>query len=209
MFRNFMAALGLTCLATSSYANPITITQTYNNAYYDDYGVASGVGFGQMPSAPWIFRGTVDSDAFRMSIYPGYNTYVLTSLTVTQASLGLFDVPIVNVPTLYFSPFSFGFSNDRGVSTRIIYDYNVFAGATQLEDDLALIATPSIETWYSSFDPQWEGFELADGRSIYGSGGRASEVAVEVASVPEPTSLALALAALGVVNVRSRRRRAS
>lgn len=209
MLRTFVVALSAAGIASSSYATPITITQTFSDVTFNDYGVVSGVGYGQSPTDPWVFKGVVDSEATRTTLYPGYSAYELTSLTITQASLGLFDVGIRNVPMLFFFPNSFGFAYGPAGSppwTQTYYDYGHFSAATTLSEDLALITTPYINSDYSSFAPQWDGFELEDGRRIYGWG-HAGAASAQVSSVPEPTSLALILIGLTAASIGTIRRK--
>lgn len=209
MFRKAVAALGLIAFAAYSHATPITITQTYSNVHYSDYGVTSGVAYGQAPTDDWIFKGTVDSNAVNISPLAG-GAYHLTKLSLTQASLGLFDIGITNAPVLVFYPDRFAFAfNINGWSpwTVIVYESNHFTSAHTLDEYLALITTPLVNDSYTSFGPQWDGFALEDGRRLYGWGFGLGTPAVSGA-IPEPTSLALLLLGLGLLTYGMRRRKA-
>lgn len=209
MFRRAITALGLAAFAAYSYAAPITITQTYSNISYNDYGVTDGVGYGQATTGDWIFKGTVDSNAANTSPWVGiggFGAYQLTKLTLTQASLGLFDIGITNAPVLMFFPDFFAFASDPtgGAPFAVmVYEPDHFAGAQTLDDFLSLI-TPTVVSYtggaYSGFGPQWTGFALDDGRRLYGTAWGLGIPMVETATVPEPTSLALMLLALGVLS---------
>lgn len=207
MFRKEVAALGLMALATNSYATPITITQIYSNVSYYDYGDTSGVAYGQAPTDDWIFKGTVDSNAVDILPSAGIGAYQLSKLTLTQASLGLFDIGITNAPVLFFYPDRFGFAfnvNTYTPWTVIVYDTNRFLSAHTLDEYLALITVPLINDSYTSFGPQWDGFALEDGRRLYGWGFGLGTPAVSTA-VPEPASLALLLLGLGLLTYSMRR----
>jgi len=209
VFKRAIAVLGLMAFAAYSHAVPITLTQTYSNISYNDYGVTDGVSFGQAPTGDWIFTGTFDSNAANISQWAGiggFGAYQLTKLTLTQASLGLFDVGITNVPVLFFYPNLFGFASnpDAGAPwTAMVYEPNHFAGA-HTQDEFLLLITPTVvsNTYgaYSGFGPQWDGFALEDGRRLYGTGWGIGTPVVDTATVPEPTSLALVLVALGVLS---------
>lgn len=209
MFKN--AAIGLCALAfaTLSHAVPIEITQTFSDVAYDDYGVHEGLAYGLHPAGDWIFTGTVDSNAPNTASYAGLGAYQLSSLTLTQASLGLDHVAILNAPILFFYPDRFGFAGtERGTTpwTVVVYEAGHFGDSPSLAQDLALITTPAVNDPYTSFGPQWDDFLLADGRRLYGWGfGHAT---TNVATVPEPGNLALWLAGLMPLVAWSLRRRA-
>lgn len=207
MFSKAVIALGLIASATYSYATPITITQTYANVSYYDYGETSGVAYGQAPTDDWIFKGTVDSNAVNISPWADAGAYQLTKLTLTQASLGLLDIEITNAPVLFFYPDRFGFSfnvNGNTPWTVIVYESDHFTGGNTLDEYLALITTPLVNHSYTSFGPQWDGFALEDGRRLYGWGFGLGIPSVS-ASVPEPTSLALLFLGLGLLTYSMRR----
>lgn len=208
MFRKAVAALGLIAFATYSQATPITITQTYSNVSYYDYGETSGVAYGQAPTDDWIFKGTVDSNAVNISPSAGIGAYQLTKLTLTQASLGLFDIGITNAPVLFFYPDRFGFAFNVYTNTPwtvIVYESNLFMSAHTLDEYLALITTPLVNDSYTSFGPQWDGFALEDGRRLYGWGFGLGTPEVSTVAVPEPASLALLLLGLGLLTYSMRR----
>lgn len=209
MFRKVMVVLSIIFISTYSYATPISITQTFSNVSYYDYGISTGVGYGQSPTDDWTFKGAVDSNAVNISPWMGISAYQLTSLALTQASLGLFDVGITNAPVLLFYPDRFGFAlnvNGWAPWAVIVYEFNHFASANTLNENLALITTPQVNDSYTSFGPQWDGFALEDGRRLYGWGFGLGTPAVS--AVPEPTSAALMLvAALSMLTVGLRRRK--
>lgn len=207
-----IAAAGLCALAFSvaSHASPITITQTYSNVTFYEYGEPNGVTYGHVPTGDWIFTGTVDSNAVKQSSpYPEFATYQLSSLTVTQASLGLSNVAITNVPELFFYPDRFGFAATQDGAppwTVMVYEPGHFANGLTLQQDLDLLTNPTSTDPYTSFGPQWTGFDLADGRTLYGWG--FGPATVSVSAVPEPGTLPLMLVALAPLAWRLKRRAA-
>ena len=200
--RKVVAALGLSALAAYSSASPINITQTFSDALYNDYGVTSGVAYGQVPTGDWIFTGTVDSNAVNLSLWAIVGAFQLSSLTLTQASLGLFNIGIVNAPILFFYPDRFGFAYDIYTAspwTVIVYEPDHFSSAQTLDEYLALLTPPPVNDSYTGFGPQWKGFLLADGRSLYGVGNGIGLPSVSAAAVSEPGSLVLLLVVLGLL----------
>ncbi|MEK8088130.1 PEP-CTERM sorting domain-containing protein [Aquabacterium sp. A3] len=192
MFKELFASFCLVTFVTQSHSTPITITQSYSNVIYDDYGVPSGVAYGANPTGDWIFKGTVESDAIDLWEVSHLGGYELSQLTITQASLGLFDMPILNAPFLFIYPDRFGFANTiNGGSpwTVVVYEDNHFSSVNTLEGYLSLVTTPLITDDLSSFGPQWTGFELQDGRWLYGTG--SGVATITVSAVPEPGTLAL------------------
>ena len=103
---------------------------------------------GKLPTDDWIFKGTVDSNAVNISPSAGIGAYQLTKLTLTQASLGLFDIGITNAPVLFFYPEArFGFAFNVYTNTPwtvIVYESNLFMSAHTLDEYLALITTPLV-----------------------------------------------------------------
>jgi len=189
------ALLGFAFLAaTYVHATPIVITQTFSNVIYNDYGVSEGVGYGLASADDWVFKATIDSDAQNVSSWSDIGAFQLTSVTLTQASLGLHEAAITNASVLLFYPDFFAFTaNINGAAPFALtsYEPNHFLGAHSLNEYLALITQPLPETnMFSNFGPQWEGFALDDGRKVYGSGSGFVTTAVE-ATVPEPSSFAL------------------
>lgn len=210
MFRRSIVGFGLLAFAAYVYAEPITVTQTFSNVSYDNYGITSGVGYGQTPTGDWIFKGTVDSNAANIATYANTGAYQLTNLTLTQASLGLFDVGITNAPVLFFYSDRFGFAlNDLGQApwTVIVYEPDHFASAHTLEQYLALITTPLVNDSYTSFGPQWDGFTLEDGRHLYGWGFGVGTPAVS--PVPVPRSFSLLLVGFGPLAYAMQHRKAT
>lgn len=208
----YKAFLGFALLAsTAVHAIPITITQTFSNVSYNDFGVTDGLGFGTSPTGDWVFKGTFESDTANISQWGDIGAFQMTSLTLTQASLGLSEVGITNAPVLLFYPDYFGFTaNIYGQAPFAVVNYepNHFLNAHTLNEYLALITQPPAETnIYSGFGPQWTGFALEDGRRIYGSGSGLATVNVAAAvTVPEPSSLALmSISFLGLFTRRLRK----
>lgn len=207
MLRNVAAALCLVTLTAYSQASPITITKTYSNVIYNDYGVETGVGFGVTPVGDWIFKGTVDSSAANISPWPDIGAYQLSALTLTQASLGLFDIGITNAPVLLFYPDRVAFAFDVNGAppwTIIVYEPNHFSNAHTLAEYLALLTVPAQNDTFTGFGPQFEGFALADGRRLYGVGNGLGIPSVS-AVVPEPSSLVLMLLAVALLCIAGRR----
>lgn len=207
MFKTILA-IGAMGFAAYSHAEPITITQTYSNVDFYEYGVAGGVTQGQTPTGDWIFKGTVDSHAANIATWSDSGAYELTQLTLTQASLGLFDVVITNASTLFFYSDRFGFANTPAGTTPwtvIVYEADHFSTADTLQEYLALATTPAVVDTFTSFGPQWEGFALEDGRRLYGWGFGAATSSIS-SVVPEPTSLALVLAGFAALVLRAQRR---
>ena len=210
MFKKAMVSLLAVASMVCAYAEPVTITQTFSDVAYNDFwghGGTNSVTHGQSPTGDWIFRGTVDSNAVNISLWSDIGAYQLTSLTLTQASLGLFEATILNAPILLFYPNFFAFTlNIYGGSpwTEIVYENDHFASAHTLQDYLALIMAPSVNESFSGFGPQWEGFEFEDGRRLYGSGAGVGAPAVLSNAVPEPTSLLLWFSAVAALLLSTR-----
>lgn len=210
MFRKAVVAFGILIISANLHAGTITLTQTFSNVIYNDYGVSAGVGYGQSPTGDWIFTGTVDSNAVNISPWADVGAYQLTSLTLTQASLGLSNVGITNAPVLFFYPDRFGFAlnaNGQAPWTVIVYESNHFTGTQSLSGYLGLITQPLVNDSYTSFGPQWDGFALEDGRRLYGWGFGLGTPAVS--AVPLPASLPLLLAGLGTLIVSCRKKSSS
>lgn len=165
-----------------------------------------GLAYGKAPFGDWTFKGTVQSNATDIPAHSDYSAYKLSRLTLTQSSLGLDDVVITNAPILLFSAdrFSFTTSVYGGAPWAVtVYEDGHFSGAETLWDLLSRATTPAVTDPYNSFGPQWEGFELADGRHLYGWGFGPSSI--QVAAVPEPSPLALLALGLAVVGACGRR----
>lgn len=198
MLRNLVVVLCLLGFGGQAQASLITISQTFSEVAYNDYGVETGIGFGTTPTGDWIFSAVVDSNTANISPWPDVGAFQLTSLTLTQASLGLFGAEIVNAPVLIFYPNLFGFAFDFGGQapwTRIIYEPDHFASAHTLSEYLALVTIPTEHSLDTGFGPQWTGFTFADGRSLYGMGFGVGIPSVITAVVPEPSGLVLMLLA--------------
>lgn len=193
-----LAAVALLGVAAQSHAVPIQITQIFSSVTWYDNDVAGGVGYGQTPVGDWIFTGFVDSEAADLASEASIGVFQATNITLTQASLGLDEIGVGNLSYLYFSHDRFGFSEDTTFGapwTRVIYEPNHFVGAQTPDEYLALAIFHPANNPEDGFGPQWDGFQLADGRRLYGWGfADASTV-----SVPEPGSLGLLLAALSLV----------
>jgi hypothetical protein len=204
--KSFFAGLGAIAFAACAHAAPITITQTFTDVSFTDYQ-QGGVTEGKVIAGDWIFTGTVDSEAANISSWPDIGAYQLTRLTLTQASLGLFDVGIVNAPVLFFYPDRFGFASNVSTAppwTVIVYEAGHFSKAHTLAEYLSLSFTPSVTDSYTGFGPQWTGFELEDGRRIHGWGHGTG--ITNLPAVPEPAGLALVFAGLGAVACLKARR---
>lgn len=196
MNRFAIAAAAFFATTTCVYAVPVTITQTFRNVNYDNYNQAEGVGWGQIPTGDWIFKGTLDSNSVDAVPEINFGAFQLTGLTLTQASLGLFDVRITNANVLFFYLDSFGFSNDPPSDppwTAIAYQPNYFSDVETLEQYVVLLENALPNKLSSRFGPQFTGFLFDDGRRLYGWG--AGTATVTVTRIPEPTSVALAFTA--------------
>ncbi len=211
MFKKVAGAAGSLLVSLCAQATPITITQTYHDVAYHDYGITTGVGFGKSPTGDWIFTATLDSGAADLSTETadGIDGYELSRLTLTQASLGLDDAVITNVPVLSIFPdrFAFAATVDGGAPwSVVVYEAGHFTGASSLADDIALMSqTPAVADPYTSFGPQWDGFQFADGSRLFGWGFGSASVAVS--TVPEPATIALMMSALAMLAVGSRKSR--
>lgn len=206
MLRNVAAALCLVTLTAYAQASPITITMTYSNVVYNDYGVETGVGFGATPVGDWIFKGTVDSSAANISPWPDIGAYQLSSLSLTQASLGLLHIGITNASVLLFYPDRVAFAFDVNGAppwTVIVYEPDHFSSAHTLAEYLALLTVPAQNDAFTGFGPQWDGFALADGRRLYGVGNGVGIPSV-FAVVPEPSSFVLTLLAVALLCIAGR-----
>lgn len=93
-----LLGLGSLLLGCSFITNaaPIVITQTF----YDTNLVAVVNGAEQVISGDWIFKGITDTTAVDQSGFSNRGIYAL-SVTLTQASLGLVDVAVTNIDTLF------------------------------------------------------------------------------------------------------------
>lgn len=96
--KKWWASLALVFSAGVAQAIPVHVTQTFSDVTWDFQGFTNSVGFGQAISGDWVFKATFDSDAPRVdgNEHVG-GTYELTSITLTQASLGLVDAVITNL----------------------------------------------------------------------------------------------------------------
>lgn len=209
MFKNAAAGLCALAFSVASHASPITITQTYSDVTFYEYGETDGVTYGHVPTGDWIFTATVDSNAAKQSSDPAYAAYHLSSLTLTQASLGLSNEAITNVPELFFYPDRFGFAATASTEppwTVVVYEAGHFGPGLTLQQDLDLLTNPTTTDPYTSFGPQSDGFTLADGRVLYGWG--FGPATVSVSAVPEPGTLPLMLVALAPLAWRLKRRAA-
>ena len=211
LLKRIAGLLALTVSTTFAYAEPITITQVFSNVDWNDYGVTSGLGYGQEVTGDWVFKGTVDTTASNEYGWPDQGaSYAATGISLTQASLGLFDQPILNMHYLYFYSDQVGFAENTNSGppwTRTKYFENHFDfAAFPLSADVVL---PSSTHDWNGFGPQWDGFALANGSRIHGWGFAAtSTVSVHSASpVPEPSSFLLVLLGLGALAVARRMRR--
>jgi hypothetical protein len=208
--KSCVAVMAFAATAAQSHAAPILITQTFSNVDYFDYDVAGGVGYGQHPAGDWIFSGIVNSDAADLVGDADIGVFQLTDVKLTQAGLGLDQVGINNMAYLWFYPDRFGFSFNTFTAspwTRIIYEADHFTSAGTLAEYLALATAPLVDNLDSGFGPQWDGFELADGRRLYGWGFAAGIPTVSAVTVPETGTLSLMLGAFGALLWRMRGRR--
>ncbi|AOF81097.1 PEP-CTERM -sorting domain protein [Methyloversatilis sp. RAC08] len=214
--KSLVALLLLTAAATANAAT-YTITQTFNDLMYSDFG--AGIGFGEIPTGDWIFRATLEADGEDLSPVELSSLYALTSLTFTQESIGAIDVRIVNVPYLYFTPNAFGFTSSMHESgspmvplTETFYGFNYhFAGAKTLAERIVLI--PDVQSPAESglnnipFAAYGIGFQFEDGRALYGSAISTPNSTITVSVVPEPSSAAMMILGFGAVVSFARRSR--
>lgn len=208
MLKKLAGGAGALLVGLCAQAAPITITQTYHDVAYDDYGVSTGIGYGKSPTGDWIFTATVDSNAADLSTETSYGIhgYDLSRLTLTQGSLGLHDAVITNAPVLMFFPDRFAFAatvDGAPPWSVVVYEHAHFAGASSLAEELALVPdTPAVADPYTSFGPQWGGFLFNDGSRLFGWGFGSATVAVS--TVPEPENIALMAASLAILAMASR-----
>lgn len=200
--------LALSLSSTFASAELITVTQTFKDVAWDDYGVASGLGYGQSITGDWVFRGTVDTKAVNQYGWPDEGASYAATVTLTQSSLGLIDAPIVNVGYIYFHSDRVGFAfNTNGFApwTRTKYPEVQFDNFTAFPLHIGHVLPLSTHT-SNGFGPQWSGFALSNGLRIYGWGlAAASAVNVQSSSpVPEPSTWVFLLSGFGAMALARR-----
>lgn len=184
-------------------AELVTVTQTFKDVSWDNYAVASGLGYGQTVTGDWIFTGTVDTLAINQYGWPADGASYLATVTLTQSSLGLTNVLLSNAGYIYFysDQIGFAFNTDGGSPwTRTKYADTQFSSFSAFPLPVGRALPLSTHIW-NGFGPQWEGFALPNGLRIYGMGfASASSVSVQNAlPIPEPSKLAFFLLGLGAV----------
>lgn len=208
----WMAALALVFGAGASQAIPVQVTQTFHDVTWDDYDIATGVGYNQQATGDWIFKATFDSAARNQGYAPDLGgSYALTNITLTQASLGLHDVQITNLNFLNFSLDSvgFGFRTDfTGVPMThgdIDPSYRDFNQINPFRDGYATQTRAG-----GLFRTREWGFEFANGTTLFGNGFAGSmTIGAVVAPVPEPETWLAMMAGLGVLAGRFAKKRAA
>ncbi|HEX8611705.1 MAG TPA: PEP-CTERM sorting domain-containing protein [Telluria sp.] len=210
MLKTFALAASLTLFfGPVAHAKPVTITQIFKNVTWNDGSLGSPGSALLTATGDWIFKGSIDTDSPNLYPWPYYGGSYAASVTLTQASLGLFDERITNLNYAHFSfsVFTFDTSPNYGdVFTAIRY-FGELTGFPSIPLD-DFIAHPISLYAGSGFTPQTTGFIFADGRLLHGMGmAESAEVYVDVSSpVPEPASVFLILAGLGAIAVSARRR---
>ena len=202
MIRRLVVGTFLAAVASSAQATLITLQQTFSDVIYNDYGVTTGIGYGQSPIGDWIFTATIDSETPELLGFSTRQAFYLSSLTLTQESLGLSNAVIVNAPYLYFSHDRFAFAGSPYGSspfTSIVYAGDQFVGALTLSENLARATQPSFTSTDTGFGPQWMGFEFEDSSRLFGRGHGMAKI-----TIPVPGSLALVIAGFGVLTIGRR-----
>lgn len=202
-------SLGLAFLLTASTAanaTLISITQTFSNVSYSDYGL----GTVQNITSDWIFKAVVDTAAPDEMPWQGTGAFA-TTVTLTQAELGLVNVEVKNLHYLYVQPNQIGFTKDTDLGdpwTRTKLNNIQFNNPDLVPTIAELTITPGFHSW-NGFGPQWDGFELANGTKIYGMAwdGTSYLSAGILPAVPEPETLPLLLTGLFACGATLLRRR--
>lgn len=210
-------------------AEIITVTQVFKNASYNDYSFGSKEP--TTSTGDWIFKGAIDNKALDQSSSLTDGIYYGATVTLTQASLGLFDVKINNLDSLLFGQYLdtgmhqagniIGFTNikDSSLWTATRFNAtetdNMYSWPAALNIDVNIFPKVSditvnySEINFNGFAPQWTGFKLENGMTIYGWGQGSSSVNASlepIFKVPEPSTLALiGISAFGMVVAKRRR----
>jgi hypothetical protein len=197
-------------LCAAAQGETLSIVQRFFDVNWNDYGVTTGLGYGQDVVGPWIFTATVDTTSVNEYPWPDTGAAYATTVTLTQLSLGLEAMPILNLNYLFVYPFTIGFSSSvYGSSpwtatrpTNASFDFSAFplhAGD---------VFGPKDEM-FSEFGPQWDGFMLANGAFIYGIGNAQESILTVTSAVPEPSAVALMVLGTLVLRRCTRTRAAS
>jgi len=98
MKKSYVLFLGLLLLGLSFATNAATIEIT--QTFHDTNLVLQVNGSDQAVTGDWIFKGTTNTNAVDQSGFTNRGHYA-TTVKLTQASLGLFDVVVTNMDTLF------------------------------------------------------------------------------------------------------------
>jgi len=212
--KKYAAVAALTLAAAGcAQAEVVSIVQVFNNVSWYDYGVSTGLGYGENITGDWIFKATVDTSLPNQYEWPTFGAmYTTSKVTLTQVALGLVDEPILNLNYFYVFPDMVGLdvsSHQGSVWTRTKYTENLFTPSDTFPLTLNGSLPASTHDW-NGFGPQWDGFLLSNGSRIYG-GGSATLSTIQISSVPEADTWALFAAGFGVAVAAAslRRRQAS
>lgn len=207
--RNWLASVALMFCAGVAQAIPIQVTHTFHDVTWDHEGRADSLGFGQVISGDWVFKGIFDSEATNEFTFKDIGgSYALDSITLTQASLGLVDEPILNLGYLsfFFNRVGFNFGVESLVYPLVVSTRpEQFIGPNPFVGGYGptTVAGGSLRVYD-------EGFQFGNGSRIFGFGSAGSStIAAAVAPVPEPETWLAMMAGLGVLVGRFAKKRAA
>lgn len=169
MSRKIIIFASLIAIAFPASAVQVVITQTLSDVIWSDYGVTTGLGYGQEVTGDWIFKGTTDTELQDEAVWTNYGSF-FTTVTLTQESLGVYDEVITNLNYLFVGSDIIGFSVDtygRAPFTITRMSENYFS----TPDIFPSVPEITINDHFDSgngFGPQWAGFQLESGDNIYG-----------------------------------------
>lgn len=212
MFKKLITAAVLMASATLVQAAPITITQVFSDVALYEYQMQGGLSNDKV-SGDWIFKATLDTDTPDTTPWPDVISYVSygAKVTLTQASLGMFDEVVTNLRFFYVQMDMLGFASNAapiGPLTRSEqFGIPINKGQFPLAvgDVFHSADSPSL----NGFESSYEGFQFAKHESIFGRGYNAkSTISVAAAAaVPEPASALLMICALAGLAAARRQRR--
>jgi hypothetical protein len=206
----WMGALALAFSAAAAQAIPVHVTQTFSDVTWDFEGFTNSVGFGQVISGDWIFKGIFDSETPREAGNQDIGgAWRLSSLSLTQASLGLQDAAILNVSyvTHFIDNVGFAYSWLVYPDTRTTLPDGTFV-PPYTPNPFAMNLGPVAGT-NGVIRPRDEGFLFADGSRLFGYGSAGSSTFGAVVSpVPEPETWLAMMVGLAALAGRFAKRRA-
>lgn len=209
MFKKFVAAAALSALTTLANAAPITITQVFSDVVVDDYGMPGGLTYGNTGSGDWIFKATMDTDAVNLSPWPGVYASYAATVTLTQASLGLFDELITNMRFFYVQMDMLGFAEQAfgGFPATRSEQFGIPLNTGHFPLAAGDVFHSNFYPSLNGFEASYNGFQFDNGARIYGKGYNAKSTitVADAAAVPEPAGVLLMFGALAGLALARRR----